>query len=378
MRHVALILFTSLFLTVELLAQDKQPDLSAMNQRIAILYQQGKFDDAIPIAEKVVSAEKKVAKNSDAYALALANLAQLYKEKAKSIRSNLGKFEPKNRFGALQASRDSAEKAKKYYREALNVQRSLNNEESVAAASSKTELAWIVYNFLVTDSIRESRAQIDEAEKLYAEALVTEDKLSPASTDIELKTLQDYADFYMKYVNFEKALPLYEKYLTVAETKYGPKSRQSIPALRGLVNIYSFTARDNEARAILDQISGVTGKPENLEVKYLALTARSRGIAKVKADGFNDIDLTDLDRSFSASSARANQIVPPNQYKIKTLEVNILVSESGDVIEAKAAGDSKYDKQVEEAAMASKFRPFVYNGTAQKLRGKVVFSYREF
>ncbi len=361
-----------------LAAGQGKPEMVELNQQIVALYQQGKFDAAISIAEKVVAIESKNAKNSEIHAMALTNLAQLYKEKSKMLRSNMDRIPQKDRFAAFQTFRDSAERAKKYLREALEIFRSNNAEDSIAAAGAKNELAWLVFNFLVTDSIAQSREQIDEAEKLYTEVLASEERLGTTATDLQLRTLQDFADFYVKYVNFEKALPLYERYVTIAEGKYGPQSKEIIPGLRGLVNIYAFTDRESGARTFLSRIQAITGQPEKYAVTYLPLTARSRGIAKVKANDFIPMNFTDQYRSFSQTRQQESLISPPGQYKEKSLEVEVLVNEEGDVIEAKAVTVSKFQNQVEEAALASKFRPFVYNGVPHKLRGKLVFRYREY
>ncbi len=378
MKIIACVLTTVAFLAITGFGQNKSIDSGILNQQIAALYRQGKFDDAIPIAEKVVANEKKAAKNTENHALALANLAQLYKEKAKLIRSRMAQIDARDRFRAAQTSRDAADSAKKLYREALDIYRSISGDESAAAASAKGELAWVVYNFLVSDSIRESREQIDEAEKLYTESIATQDKLSSTPTELLLRTNLNFADFYMRYVNFEKAIPLYERYLAGEESKYGPRSEGLLPALRAFVKIYSITSRDDDAKAMTDRISGITGKHEGLDIDYPALTVRSRGIAKVKADGFVSTDFSDLDASFSSARASTNAITPRNQYSMKTLAVNVVVNENGDVIDAKAATLSKYSKQIEEAAMASKIRPFSYKGVPQNLRGKIMFSYREF
>ncbi len=147
--HIALLLLTTF-----VFAQDSE--IRTLNQNIAALYHQGKFDDAIPLAEKVVAIEKKASKKSIGHAFALTNLAQLNKEKAKAIRANIAKFEPRNRFGAISESKASAQRAKQFYREALDIHKSSKSENSPPAISVKNELAWTVYNFILSDSIGES------------------------------------------------------------------------------------------------------------------------------------------------------------------------------------------------------------------------------
>jgi hypothetical protein len=181
----------------------------------------------------------------------------------------------------------------------------------------------------------------------------------------------------MHYVNFEKALPLYEKYSAAVENKYGLKSKGLVPVLRAFTEIYFITNRETEAKATVDRISVITGSPESVVPSYPKLTLRSRKIENVKVDGFIPIDFSDdqgMLFSYASSSGALSQM---RRAAIKYIPVNIVVDEMGDVIDAKVVTPTKYQKEVENAAMASKFRPFSYNGTAQKLRGSIVFSYFE-
>jgi hypothetical protein len=146
--------------------------------------------------------------------------------------------------------------------------------------------------------------------------------------------------------------------------------------LRGLFEIYSITSQEVEMRSTKTRIEAISGTAETTP-EYRDLTARSRGIAKVDAIGFIHTDLTDLDRSFKTSAEIQRMLTPPGQYIVRSIEVELLVNEDGTVAEAKVITLSKYTKQVEEAAMASKFRPFDYNGKRQKLKGKIYFNYKD-
>ena len=376
MKYPLLFHIVLVALSLPIFAQDA--DVRTLNQQIATLYQQGNFDDAVPLAVKVIVIEKKAAKNSVGHAMALTNLGQINKEKAKALRANLKKFEPQNRFGALSESKASAERAKKYYREALNIFKELKAENTQPAIALKNELAWIVANFTVSDSIGESRSQIDEAERFYSEALTAADSLTPADVDTQMFTLQNFGDFYMKFVNFEKAQPLYERYLQLGEAKYGAKAKQLASGLRGMYEIYMFTDQAEEAKDVLSNLVKITGNTAKPEIIFPVLTARSRGIAKVKADGFFYTDLTDLDRSWTTTREIQRKLTPPGQFTTKWIEVEILVGEDGNVTEAKVLTPTKYTDVVTEAALASKLRPFEYNGKRQKIRGKLIFDYKEF
>jgi hypothetical protein len=59
--------------------------------------------------------------------------------------------------------------------------------------------------------------------------------------------------------------------------------------------------------------------------------------------------------------------------------VNIVIDETGKVIEAVANfDDEKWKSQFEQSVRQITFRPFVYKGTAQKMRGWVFYSQLPF
>jgi len=77
-----ILLMVVAFSTSFVFAQGQVADDSlALNKKVAELYGQGKFDEAIPIAETVVTNEKKRAKDSETHAIALMNLGMLHKER---------------------------------------------------------------------------------------------------------------------------------------------------------------------------------------------------------------------------------------------------------------------------------------------------------
>ena len=356
----------------------KSDEVASLNRKIVSLYQQGKFDEAIPIADKVISIEKKASENSEGYANALMNLAQLHKEKAKFLKGNLSLIEERKRYAAYLTSRESGASAKKYFRAALNVLKDLKLEESAAAAMLKCELAWATYNFTVSDSLAEGRSQVDDAERLYTEALAIADKLSPANAALQTSILNNFGDFYMHYVNFEKAFVLYERSVRIAQAKYGAKGKQLLGGLSGLNEIYMITDRESDSNSTLVRIADVTGKTDKPVIKYRYLDARSRGFGKVKAGDFIHRDYTDLDRSYSMTAEMQRMVTPPGQYTLKMIEIEIVVGEDGNVIQAKVLTPTKYNTEVEEAALASKFRPFECDGKRQKIKGKMYFHFRQY
>lgn len=376
MRDLTFLLLAIFFLAFAGYAQAVQDDVRELYRRSSELYQQGRFDDAIPLIERIVSIEKRSSKGSLAHAVALANLAEIHRTKARTLRTSLAKITAADRMRALVTANDSAEKAKKYLEEALEIHKKIDQQLSVEAAAAKTQLAWLKYNFYSSDSTRESRENIDAAERLYLEALAAEEKLTPADLDNRLRTLADFAEFYMNYANFEKALPLYETYIQLAEVLY-PADARRVTGLRGLARVYQIIDRADEAGRVFQRIEKITGKPEKRELELPLLHARAREIL-TPGGNFFARNFRDLDTSFRQKREIDSMVNRPGTYKTHSIEVELLVSETGEVADAKVLTHTKYDAEVEKAARSSRFRPFAPGGDARRLRGKITFTFREF
>lgn len=346
----------------------------ALNQQIGKLFQQGKFADAIPLAEKAVEIEKRTSKTSEQYAIALTNLGVIRKEWVKQLRKRAAELDGNDRRKLLEDATEQGEKAKSIFRDALDVYAVTSKTETFGAASVKAQLAWTIHNFVVLYSIAKSREQIDEAERLFSESIATQERLGAADSDLLMRTVLDFADFYMKYVNFEKALPLYAKYSSAVERKYGGNSKGLVPALRAYKEIFSITERPDDAKKMAGRIESITGTPEGITPSFPSLTMRSRKIENVKNGAFIPIDFSDPNKAFSYGMG-SGAFSPMGRARMNSISVDILVDENGDVVEAKTSTPSKYSKEVETAAMASKFRPFLYENAAYKLRGRIAYSY---
>src|SRR5882672_2720556 len=61
-----------------------QAEISSLSTTIADLYKQGKYDEAIPLAKRVLEIEQRIGAERPGVAVALANLAELYLAKKKN------------------------------------------------------------------------------------------------------------------------------------------------------------------------------------------------------------------------------------------------------------------------------------------------------
>lgn len=377
MKALFWLLIATALMAPGIAGQDKAGDTKKANQQIAELFSQGRYEEAIPLAKKVVDSEKKLGDRSPGYVLALTNLAVLNKEKAVSLGKQRSSADSGQRLKAYAEMPGAADSAKKLFREVIDIYKSNNAGDTPAAAVAKSELAWLTYNFISERTVELGRTQVDEAEKLYTMSIASWDRSSPVTTDLLLHTILDFADFYVRFVNFEKALPLYERYMSAVEAKYGPKSKALVPVLRAMSEIFFITDREADAKAATERISAITGKPESVTPSYPVLVFRAKKIANAKPFGFFPIDLFNGVSGLFSDIPGASVLPPSGKAKIISVPVTILVGENGAVIEATADEPSKYQKEIEEAAMRSKFRPFVYKGETRKLRGSMVFRYVE-
>jgi tetratricopeptide (TPR) repeat protein len=277
-----------------------------------------------------------------------------------------------------------AEGAEKNFRAALAIYQSRSQYDSLDAAAVKNELAWILSSQVAESTTENSRARIDEAERLYFEALGVREKLAGADSDLTLSSVLVFGDFYTHWVNFEKAMPLYERYVAAIEKNYGSSAKALVPGLRGLIQILVITMQDELARQMAKRITSITGRDEPLPTIYPQLGLRSRTAGKAKLPDFKNADRGELFPTKSGARGMsqtddslrgAGQMDVP-VFRFRQIVLEIVVDEEGNVMEVRNRDSNvKVDRALEEEARTWKFRPFVYKGVARKMRGAISYSY---
>lgn len=376
MKFTAFLFLALVYFSTEIAAQAPATDSQTLNQQIASLYQQGKFDDAIPIGKRVVEIENKAGESSETYAIALMNLGMLYKERMRILQKKRGsiKFEELAAFN--EKVNDDTKNAEESFRRSLAVYTKLGQNESISSAALKDELGWVLHNNVAIPTTGGPRARIDEAEKLFTEVLLAREKLGGAESSPALKSVLDFGNFYMRWINFEKALPFYERYVSTVEKNDGLNSKSLVPALRGMAELMVVTDRPNEARELAKRISLITGKAEDIPQTSPSLALRGRKIERVKIKRFTVADA--FDNPYSSLSYPNGDMPVGGRVRIRHIGVNILVDGEGNVADAKVIDPSAKDYvEIIAAARRSKFRPYSYKGVAQKMRGTLIYPYIE-
>jgi tetratricopeptide (TPR) repeat protein len=291
------------------------------------------------------------------------------RDKFLSIRGKaLGKKLERSELFSLQEQEDAAAgDAEALYREIIKISQTAGRQRSTQVADAKSELAWLITNFSPLHrppTVSGTRTRVDESETLFSESLELNGQIRGIDADETLIVVIALGNLYLKYDNYEKALPFYERYIQAFEKKRGSKAPELVNALRPLAQIHYATFREGDSDAAIKRVEEITGRKENLPLGKLDLYSRSK-----------DAVAHFLDR---ANSTQAKWVSNGGdrgvQAALKSVRVRTTIDTSGKVIEAVAETSDADLKKRAEAEVSKWFvRPFIYNGDARNLRGYLVY-----
>lgn len=384
-------------------AQAQPTRSQQLNQSVAALYQSGKYDEAIPVAEEIVGLERKEAATKN-LVNALENLAQIRVTRFKKLVADLnaGTMDAAAAKAAVTRLRSDAERAEENLREAIKL-----TDAASATADQRTallnSLAWLLYSYQPPDpevsiafdkSARdkfEMRAKaryykrINEAESVYQEAL----RSAAGNDNASLLTTFNFAEFALATGDLENALARLEKCIADVERIHGKTSRNLVEPLDRYIRALAATGQDDAAFEIVSRLVRVTGKSAGMPKTLLNISLRSdKAFAPTNASGVESNARANRERETLAgrqatitSSIDAMLAVSTHgkQYydaglpvNINKVPVKVLIDENGKVVEAEAfASDKETKSDAETAVKEWKFKPFVTGGVARKVRGYV-------
>lgn len=361
---LTVLIFTILF-SGAARAQESATEKKALTDKAFALYQQGKLDDAIKLAEKVVRLEEKSNQtDTTSHFNAIMNLARMKRDNFVVLRnkSKDKNYDIRSRVAIAERSSENARESEELYRKAMALNESGGRGRNAQTADVKSELAWLTYNFLPpTDkpSIAYSRSRIDEAEQLFTESLALNEEIRGKDAPETLTLVLGLGNFYLKYDNYEKALPFYERYIPAVEAKNGKNHPGLVDALRPYAQILAATFQDSDSAAAVKRIEEITGQKESSPPGELGLHLRSKDSVAFHASFFNV--------SRSKNSAFRSEVT--------NTRVKVTVDENGKIIEAVAdAKDAGVRERAEREVSKWTIRPFSYNGTTRKMRGYLNYS----
>ena len=228
-----------------LLAEDDDP--KALNQQVDQLIQQGKYREAIPVAEKAVEVAKRTwGQEHPETAEALSNLGllfqimgdyakaePLFKEALRIQQKVLGPEHPDtaqslNSLGELCVAMHEYAKAEPLYQEALRIRLKVLGPEHPGTAQSLNDLALLYWDI----------GEYAKAEPLYQQALRIYQKVLGPEHPWTAASLNNLAGLYWAMGEYPKAESLYQDALRILRKVLGPEHPNTADTLNNLGKLY--------------------------------------------------------------------------------------------------------------------------------------------
>jgi TonB family protein len=292
-----------------------------LNTEVVKLFNAGKYDEAIPLAKRVLQIrEKALAPGDEQINAALTNLAELYVSKQK--------------YGD----------AEDYY------QRVLSNYEKASVPNPPAQAK--VLDRLAILNYRQSA--FEKTEKLYQRALALREQTQGAEHLEVASSFYNLAEFYRLRGNYKKAEQYYQQLLEMKE---------KLPQGAGLR--YA-DVKDRYACAL--RKDGKSDEAEKVEIGDAGIKHRDDLLKQVNGAVLNGKALS-LPKPSYPSEAR-------NERVSGTVEVKVIIDETGKVMFACAvAGHPLLQPAAEQAAMGARFSPTLLQGVPVKVTGIVTYNF---
>jgi tetratricopeptide (TPR) repeat protein/CHAT domain-containing protein len=249
----ALIYLIVLFLTFGLgsalnaEAPDVDNNSAELSRRVLELDQQGKYQAAIPLAEKLVALTKQARGSEDAETAATINqlailhyqmgdyakAEPLFKEALEIYRKVFGPQHPDaakslNNLATLYLDMGDYAKAEPLYKEALEIRQEVLGPQHPNTAQSLNNLA----------ELYQDMGDYAKAEPLFQEALqILQKVLGPAHPDTA-NSLNNLAELFQDMGEYAKAEPLFQQALQIRQKVLGPEHPDTALSLNNLAALY--------------------------------------------------------------------------------------------------------------------------------------------
>jgi CHAT domain-containing protein/Tfp pilus assembly protein PilF len=233
------------------LAEAKQLDQQVIN-----LYSQGKYQEAIPLAQRALTIWEKVrGKDHPDVANGLNNLAVLYRQQGKYDGVELllqrslaiwekarGKNHPDvaislDNLAGLYESQGKYTQAKPLYQRALVIREKALGKDHPDVAISLNNLA----------GLYESQGKYAQAEPLYQRSLVIKEKVLGKDHPGVTTSLNNLAVLYRQQGKYAEAEPLLQRALTIWEKNQGKDHPSVATSLNNLAGLYEIQGKYDEA-----------------------------------------------------------------------------------------------------------------------------------
>ncbi|MBW4567895.1 MAG: CHAT domain-containing protein [Tolypothrix carrinoi HA7290-LM1] len=258
-----------------------------LSQQVVQLQNEGKYSQAIPLAERLLALFEKVWGKDDLYVATplntLANLHQLQGnyEKAESLylrslairKKALGDVHPDvaqtlSNLAQLYRRRGSYEQAENLYILALTIHEKALGREDKEVATDLIGLA----------GLYREQGNYEKAEPLYLRSLAIREKALGKEHPLVATSLNNLARLYYAQGSYQKAEPLYVRSLAIWEKALGKEHPDVATSLNNLAQLYAAQGSYEKAEPLfvrsLEIIEKVLGKEHPLVAASLSNLAR--------------------------------------------------------------------------------------------------------
>ena len=192
-------------------------DAAALNQQVTQLYNQGRYSEAIPLAQRALAIrEKAPGPDHPDVAAALNNLAELYR-----VQGRYAEAEPLSK-------------------RALTITEKAFGPDHPDVALSLNNLA-LLYA---------SQGRYADAEPLYKRSLTISERIRGPNHPDVATPLNNLAHLYSVQGRYAEAEPLYKRALAIREKAFGPDHPDVALSLNNLAELYRAQGHDAEAEQL--------------------------------------------------------------------------------------------------------------------------------
>lgn len=298
-------------------------DAAALDEEIVKLYDQAKFDEAIPLAKRVLKTrEKLLPANDPLLAFSASNLAALYVAKMK-----FGDAEP-------------------LFKRALTIYEEKPEGKAFHLAKTLDSLG----------TVRLFKSDVKRAEEFYLRALSIKEKVFNVDHEEILSSRINLAELYARQREYAKATAMLRRVIFIKEQKLGKSDTQVGRLLERMAcllyrNNETTEAEKVEARANHILYSDLAIKPEPIWLPNEVFSCK----------------LINNPRPDFISVARTLRFKGSTK-----MDVAVETDEAGNVKAARfTSGDPAFKSVAEKAALKAKLRPTIVDGRAMKVEGVI-------
>jgi TonB family protein len=297
-------------------------EATRLSQRVVSLHNQGKFDEALPLARRALEIrEKHLGPEHQLVGLALKNLASLY------------------------FAKKQYDDAVRLYERTLSVYEKVFGPDDPKTADIFDSLAWS----------SNGAGDTSRAERCLRGALTIREKaLGPDSKEVG-ETAYVLGQFYQRAGEYGKAADSYKRTVAIREKTLGPNSPQLAELLEKCACSLAQDHKDPEAQGMWRRASEILGNAKGYpDTKRSAVI---QGKATLRAEPVYPIEAK-------------------RKHVTGTVIVEVTVDESGKVIKARSlCGPDILLRASVEAAYKWRFGPTTLSGEPVKVIGTLTFNY---